>query len=327
MKSLRYDNETGNIHCGDPGLLRKGSNPPKENIVVLNETEVINSLILWGEKQSSVRAMILTSSRTNPHAYTDIFSDYDIILVVTDIHPFWADRTWLEDFSRVLVAYRDPIQPDTDFGMDTFAWIVQYENWIKIDYCFMPVELIRKFAEHPELAHDMRADLDLGYRILLDKDNLTDGLMPPTYRAYIPVPPPQGEYLRIIEEFFHEATYVAKHLWRDDLLPAKYNLDYAMKHVNLRRMLEWRMEMDHNWSVKTGAYGKGLKKRLDPQIWAGLEDTYVGADIDENWEAMFRTIDLFRSVAIEVGDHLGYSYPHDLHRRAVAYLTAVRNAK
>jgi len=30
-------------------------------------------------------------------------------------------------------------------------------------------------------------------------------------------------------------------------------------------------------------------------------------------------------VAIEVGDRLGYSYPHDLDRRTVAYLQKVRN--
>jgi hypothetical protein len=40
---------------------------------------------------------------------------------------------------------------------------------------------------------------------------------------------------------------------------------------------------------------------------------------------MFRTIALFRQVAIKVGDHLVYAYPHDLNRRAVAYLQKVKN--
>jgi hypothetical protein len=42
-----------------------------------------------------------------------------------------------------------------------------------------------------------------------------------------------------------------------------------------------------------------------------LEETYVGASIQENWEAMFKTIDLFQKVAIEVGEHLGFAYPRD----------------
>ncbi|MBF8285101.1 MAG: hypothetical protein HW378_4016, partial [Anaerolineales bacterium] len=36
-------------------------------------------------------------------------------------------------------------------------------------------------------------------------------------------------------------------------------------------------------------------------------------------------VDLFRKVAVEVGKHLGYAYPDDLDRRAVAYLEKVKN--
>ncbi len=40
---------------------------------------------------------------------------------------------------------------------------------------------------------------------------------------------------------------------------------------------------------------------------------------------MFRLIDLFRKVAIEVGELLGFTYPHAMDQRAVAYLQRVRN--
>jgi aminoglycoside 6-adenylyltransferase len=125
--------------------------------------------------------------------------------------------------------------------------------------------------------------------------------------------------------FFHEATYVAKHLWRGDLMAAKYNLDYAMKLVKLRQMLEWRMEIDHDWSVKPGAYGKGLERYLAPETVQELESTYVGAGEEENWDVLFKTIELYRRVAIEVGQHLGYNYPHELDRRAVDYLRKAQN--
>jgi aminoglycoside 6-adenylyltransferase len=97
-----------------------------------------------------------------------------------------------------------------------------------------------------------------------------------------------------------------------------------MKHKYLRQMLEWRMEIDHGWSVKTGVLGKGLKKQLPPEIWAELESTYVGAGIEENWGALFNTIDLFRKVATQVGDDLGYEYPQHLHERVVDYLQRVK---
>jgi aminoglycoside 6-adenylyltransferase len=146
----------------------------------------------------------------------------------------------------------------------------------------------------------------------------------PTYTAYIPIPPTDAVYQKVIEDFFSDAPYVAKCLWRDELLPAKWCLDYDMKHIFLRQMLEWRMECDHAWSAPTGVLGRGLKRRLPADIWAELERTYVGAGIAENWEALFRTMALFRRVASEVADHLGYVYPRDLDQRVVSYVQKVK---
>jgi aminoglycoside 6-adenylyltransferase len=117
------------------------------------------------------------------------------------------------------------------------------------------------------------------------------------------------EFLEVVEVFFLEAIYVAKLLWRDDLMAAKHVLDQFMKQEHLRPMLEWRIEIDHQWSVKPGPYGRRMKKWLRQDLWTDLESTYTGAGLEENWEAMFRTMDLLRTVACEVGDRLGYLIP------------------
>jgi hypothetical protein len=54
-------------------------------------------------------------------------------------------------------------------------------------------------------------------------------------------------------DFLLESTYVAKHLWRGDLMPAKFSLDQVMKQGGLRTVLEWRIEIDHEWSLRPGA--------------------------------------------------------------------------
>jgi aminoglycoside 6-adenylyltransferase len=282
--------------------------------------DVIQQLIRWAELQDSVRAMLLTSTRAIPNATVDSFSDYDIVLVVKNIRPFFEDRSWLADFGEVLVVYCDPIYSDPDYGIEKFANVIQYTDGLKIDFTLWPVELLQKITQAPALT----AELDAGYRVLLDKDGLTKGMQPPTYTAYIPVPPTNELYQRTIEEFFSDAPYVAKCLWRDELLPTKWCLDYDMKHVYLRPMLEWRMELDHNWSMATGALSKGLKKRLPAKTWSLLEGTYAGASIADNWEALFRTMALFRQVAIEVGESLGYSYPYDLDQRVTAYVKGMQ---
>ncbi len=285
-------------------------------------TKVINQLIQWAEGQSAIRTMLLTSTRAVPvpNAPVDSLSDYDVVLFVDDIHPFHEARSWLQDFGEVLVAYWDPIYLDPDFGIEKFGNVTQYADGLKIDFTLCPLEMLRKIVQAPSLP----AELDAGYRILLDKDHLTDGIKEPTYKAYIAVPPTNEVYQTMINDFFSDAPYVAKCLLRGELFPAKWCLDYDMKHVYLRPMLEWLMGLLHNWSLPTGWLGKGLKKKLPPEIWSQLEATYAGAETPDNWEALFRTMALFRQVAMEVGKGLGYEYPLDLDKRVTAFVKAMQ---
>ena len=285
------------------------------------EQNIINRLVRWAESQTEIRALILTSTRTNPDAVTDAFSDYDVILAVTDFRRFLEDDKWLEDFSRVLAVYRDPVR--LEYGMERFCRVTQYEDGTKIDYMVWPVELLRRVAIEPVLP----PGLDIGYTVLLDKDRLTENLKPPTFTAYIPSVPSEKEYYTLVEHFFSNTPYVAKHICRGDLLPLKYCLDYVMKYEYLLRILEWRIEIDWNWQIRPGAYGKGLKKLLPPEVWEELESTYTGSEAGENWEALFRTIDLFRKTAGEVGGRLGYNYPLELDQRVVKYLHKIQASK
>jgi aminoglycoside 6-adenylyltransferase len=62
-------------------------------------------------------------------------------------------------------------------------------------------------------------------------------------------------------------------------------------------------------------------------VWVELEGTYTGADVEANWEALFRTMALFRRVAMEVGEGLGYAYPLDLDQQVVAYVKEMQRTR
>lgn len=286
--------------------------------VTERDDKVIDQLNRWADSQDLIRAVILTSSRAIPHGSVDLFSDYDVILAMRSIHPFYADRTWLEVFGPVLAVYRDPLIDEN--GLKRSAYVVQYENGLKIDFSLWPVELLQRVTNSEQLP----AEFDAGYQVLVDKDDLTTGLRQPTYWGYIPAPPTQACYMELIEGFFLDSTYVAKFLWRDDMIAAKHILDHSLKQEHLRPMLEWHAEIDHQWSLKPGPYGRRLKQHLRPDLWAELESTYTGVGSEENWEALFRSIGLMRRVASEVGKHLEYTYPHGLERRVIDYLWRVR---
>ena len=279
--------------------------------------EVLDQLVAWAESEPAVRAMILTSSRARGDETVDRLSDYDVIVAVTDAERFASDTAWTAAYARPVARWGDE---HTVHGVRTFFRGVVYEDAVKIDWTIWPDEVLERVGEVEELIED----LDVGYRVLVDKDGRTAAWKPASYRAHIPEPPTAEEYRALVEEFWWSATYVAKSLWRDELVIAKFALDFDMKLGVLRRFLEWRIELDHDWSVRPGAYGRGLKRLLPPETWAELERTYVGSGIEENWDALFATADLFRRVAVEVGDALGHEYPHDVDEGVRSMLEAVR---
>lgn len=284
----------------------------------MDDPDALERLVACAEERPTVRAVIVTSSRARPDGPVDALSDYDVILAVTDPERFATDDAWQHDLGPPMVRWGDESEL---FGLPTHFRGVVYEDGTKMDYTIWPREILRRIPEHDTFLDE----LDAGYRVLLDKDGATSDWPAPTYRAYVPGRPTEAEYLALVEEYWWDTTYVAKSLWRDELMFAKYILEHDIATEALRRMLEWRIELDHDWSLPTGVLGRGFKRLLPADIWAELEATYVGPGIEENWAALARATGLFRRVAKEVGDALGFAYPRDVDDRVTAYLDAVKN--
>jgi aminoglycoside 6-adenylyltransferase len=278
-------------------------------------------IIAWGRAREDVRALLITSTRAITGGVTDALSDYDIILVADDITPYHASRDWLAAFGTVLALFRDPITEES--GSPSSGYVIQFEGHLKIDFTLWTPAALRHIAALPTLPDE----LDAGYRVLLDKDGLTDNLRAPTYQAYIPKPPSAQQYHDCVETFFLDCLYVAKYIWRGDLNAAHRVLNEFAKQEELRFMLEWRLEIDHDWGLKTGPYLRCIETYLRPDLLADLQATYGGIQPEALWHSLYRTRDLMHKVAIEVAQALGFAYPESIEEKAMAYAAEIRQMK
>ncbi len=284
--------------------------------------KVLGTLVAWGERTPEIRAMTLTSTRVRAHGPVDEFSDYDVILAVTDPASFaHGDLGWQTAYGTPLVRWGDE---DELYGRTTYFRGVIYQDHVKVDYSIWPDALLEALAERETLP----PGLDHGYRVLLDKDGRTRRWPQPTYTAYLLARPTEAEYRAQVEEFWWGTTYAAKALRRGELFFANsFMLEHDLKIDALRRMLEWRVAADRAWLFAPGVYGRGLERHLDRETFQELSDTYASLNPDQIWTALLRLIDLFRRVASEVAAALGYAYPREIDERMSAYLTAVRDPR
>lgn len=274
------------------------------------EREVLSQFDEWAQGNELVRAAVLTGSRVDPKRQTDFLSDYDIALYVADRCPFQKDDAWLRVFGSIMVRW--PLKPRSTFDEKWLTRLILFKDGVRIDFQITDVKHIDPNA------------YDNGYRVLIDKDALTANLNQPTFSEYIIRKPSRQEYETLVHEFWWDATYVPKYLWRDELPFAKYMFDKVVRYSYLQRLLEWYIGQQHGWTVSTGLYGKCFKRYLDAETWTELESTYARSDIKENWVAFFRMVDLFRKLATEVGAQLGYEYPIDLDDEVTKYYSSIR---
>jgi aminoglycoside 6-adenylyltransferase len=283
-----------------------------------SQTDVIARLVAWAEANDSIRALVLTSSRAREDGTSDLLSDYDVVVAIRDHEAFAHHDGWTSAYGRPLVHWEDEHVIE---GSTTYFRGVVYEGGTRIDYTLWPEHLLDKIAESDVLPED----LDVGYRVLVDKDGRTSSWRAAMHRAHVPGKPTREQYEALVHEFWWDTTYVAKSLWRGEVFFAKFMLDYDTKFVVLRRFLEWKLELAHDWSLRPGSHGRGLEQLLPRETWEALAATYVGTDIEDNWNALLRTTKLFREVAIEVGEALGYRYPQHVDDAVTAHIGAVRN--
>ena len=275
---------------------------------MLKSEDIPKKVTEWAEGEDNVRAVILTSSRANPNADVDILSDYDIVLYVRDTDLVSDRDALMAEFGEVMV--RHPV------------WdMVYYKGGSRIDFSVESMEDLRKEVEDPD--PDEPFTFDEGYRILLDKDGMTEGLRPPTYMVHFTEPPTEDYFLERVSRFWFNITYIAKGLYRDQLFYAKQALDGHLHHSYLSETLAWHAGMKNGWKSNPGSLGKNLKKLTDAEIWTEVEKTFAGVDPEENWEAMFNLGRLYGKLMSEIGDHLGYAYPSETDHEVTAYLRSI----
>ena len=63
-----------------------------------SEQEMYQLILNIAKKDDRIRAVILNGSRANPNAATDLFQDFDIVYIVTEMTSFKSDPTWIDQF-------------------------------------------------------------------------------------------------------------------------------------------------------------------------------------------------------------------------------------
>ncbi|NBI27941.1 aminoglycoside 6-adenylyltransferase [Chengkuizengella marina] len=275
-----------------------------------NEDVVMGQILTYAENNDMVRAVILNGSRANSNIRNDIFSDYDVVFLVKDPKYFVDHQEWIQYFGETIIMQQNDI--DEDNGVESYIFLMIFEDGVRIDLLFRSIEKIDKCMEDSLKVK------------LLDKDNILPEFEPANEEKYYTQIPTKQKFDKACNNFWWCSTYVAKSIWRDELSYAKYIYDVVMKD-HMLDLISWYIGSKNNWKVNTGSLGKYYKKYLPIELWHSFEKTYSGSSYEEIWESLFEAGKLFRKLGLDTAEHLGYEYPIEDDEKATEYLKKVKD--
>jgi aminoglycoside 6-adenylyltransferase len=194
----------------------------------------------------------------------------------------------------------------------SYAYLMQFADGNRIDLTIYPL------ARLGEMARDSLSVL------LLDKDGVVEPFPPPHEGDYLPQPPTARQFFECCNEFWWVTPYVAKALWRDELILARQLLDEVLR-AQLIKCLTWYCGSKTMYAVSLGKAGKHFRRYLEPGQYPLLLRTY--ADAGHTWDALLAMAELFRAVAVPVADTFAFDYPYEEDARVTAHLHRVHASR
>lgn len=281
--------------------------------------EKLKQIISWAENNPDIRAVLLTSSLVNPYAPVDNFSDLDVELVFENREPYESHHEWLSLFGTPISMIEED---DRVFEGKHAMKMVLYRDHVKVDFkLYQKVDFLAEVQQE-----SLPEDWDVGYKILVDKDDLTKGLKPPTYQSVMIHKPEEEEFSKLINDFWWDTTYVAKCLQRGDIFYAKFMSENVIRTDYLVPLIEWHIAGSQGWSnITTNKHGKLFPKYLPEDLWKRVEATFSGSNIEENWASLLAFADLVHELGTALAGKLSFTYPDQLEKDIRNYLAEVKS--
>ncbi|WP_195573992.1 aminoglycoside 6-adenylyltransferase [Paenibacillus sp. 1001270B_150601_E10] len=278
-----------------------------------SKQEMMELVLRVAREDERVRAVGMNGSRTNPNVPRDMFQDYDIVYLVTDMESFIQDPHWIDVFGERLIMQMPEAMSmfPPDLGR-WFSYLMLFEDGNRIDMILIPIEEKETYLQDDKLTV-----------ILMDKDQALPEIPPPTDEDYWVKRPSAAIFADCCNEFWWVCTYVAKGLWRQEILFAQEHLHSIVRPM-LMKMLSWKVGIETDFSLSVGKCGKYLKTYMTDEAWNKLMATYPNGTYDGVWNALFTMCGLFRETALFVADKLGFEYPIEDDRKVTGYLERVR---
>jgi aminoglycoside 6-adenylyltransferase len=283
-----------------------------ENMAEKTDVERLYEMLIqrfrdWAENRHDIRTAFIVGSRARVDHAADRWADLDLVMITTSPESYMSSSDWIDNLGRPLLTLTE-LTPGEDNERR-----VLFEGMLDVDFVILPSERVLKLLQassDPQIQTQIWNMLGRGIRMLVDKDNMLEQVQPIVASIEkLPIhKPTQQDFLQIVGDFLYHAVFTTKHLRRGELWWTVTCLDCHMQNL-LRQMIEWHALATHDWKHDVWFRGRFLEEWAHPRALKELQGAFAHFDREDIKRSLIASMDLFRWLATETAEKLGYEYP------------------
>ena len=276
---------------------------------------LIERFVNWTKECPDIRTALIVGSRARSDHPADEWADLDLIVVTTDPQRYLSSTDWLKEMGNPLLTFLEPTAAGGELERRAL-----FEGMLDVDFSIIPKAKAEQVLES-EISLEIANTFGRGVRVLVDKDNLVSDLIEliSTAKREPSRLPSQSEFVEVVNDFLYHAVFTAKHLRRGELWWTITCLDCYMQRLMLR-MMEWHAKASHGVNHETWFRGRFLEEWADPRVLKELRNTFARYDKADIKSALFAAMYLFRKMAVETSERLGFEYPIEVDNKITEWV-------
>ena len=251
------------------------------------------------ENDCGVLAAVIVGSQAREDYAADEYSDIDIIVIVANPESYLLSNDWLKNIGDFHISFIEP----TLFGAKERR--ILFDDGTDVDFIIVSEEQSQAIQSHESDEIFRR-----GYKILKDKIGISQNIaIAKGNIKSIPSPTlSKDEFHNLINDFWFHSVWTMKKIARGELYTAKSCLDIYMKRL-LLTLIETYTRLNNGKDVWYS--GRFIEKWADKWILDGLAGSYSKYDRADMINALHSTMEIFKTIAIDVAQKQSFTYPED----------------
>ncbi|WP_036774411.1 aminoglycoside 6-adenylyltransferase [Photorhabdus australis] len=274
---------------------------------------LLEKILTFAHNDPRIDTVIQTGSRAR-NARVDKFSDLDIELIGSGTDELIGNDLWFKQLGDIMVALH--LANEKEDEPDWPTCLVVFNGGRKVDFTLASVKRLKDMKQR-----GLDELYQRGYKVLLDKTGVTNGLPEITHqltKSHIPL---SVEFNKNLREFWFEATQVPVYIARGDLWPARMR-DNEMKEL-LLAMMEWYVSIKSDGKADVWYNGHHLHEWLPEKFSKHIQGIFGSYGKEEAIRALLKTTELYTEISTEVAEMKGFEFDSELPSKVRKHIVQV----